>query len=86
MKFLFGAVSCFLTNDEEFSFAPPITEEKIKALFVLVFNNTTGSLLASHTEGCFSTEQYQKAMSLCRQESKSVFSFFKKSLLSIDKI
>jgi len=85
MKFVFGAVSCFLTQEEEFNFIPPITEEKIKALFVLVFNNTSGSLIASHTEGCFSMEQYQKALSLCREESKHVFSFFKKSILSTDK-
>ncbi|XP_060536798.1 exosome complex component RRP46 [Cylas formicarius] len=81
MKFLFGAVSCFLNGQGDFCFLPPINEDSIKALFVFVFNNTTGSILASHTEGCFSTVQFEKALSLCRDESVNVFKFFKHSLV-----
>ncbi|XP_050295066.1 exosome complex component RRP46 [Anthonomus grandis grandis] len=84
MKFIFAAVSCFLTKDEEFSFSPPMNESSLKGLFVFVFNNTSGKILATHTEGCFSVEQYQNALSLCRDESENVIRFFKTTLLNVN--
>ncbi|CAG9762128.1 unnamed protein product [Ceutorhynchus assimilis] len=86
MKFIFAAVSCFLTQTEEFSFIPPINENNSRGMFVFVFNNTSGSILASHTEGCFSVEQYRRALSLCREESKNIFGFIKTALLAVDKL
>ncbi|KAL1513873.1 hypothetical protein ABEB36_003214 [Hypothenemus hampei] len=85
MKFTFAAVSCFLNKFEEFSFVPPINENEVKALFVLVFNSTTGSIIASHTEGSFTTEQFQHGLKLCREQSQFVFKFFKESVINFDK-
>lgn len=82
MKFIFVAVSCFLNKDEEFTLVPPLNEDDVKAMFVLVFNNTTGSIVASHTEGSFSTEQYMEALRLSKDESEKLFKFIKKSLQS----
>lgn len=82
MKFVFGAVSVYLTNSKEFRFIPPISENELTAMFVFVFNNTTGSVIASHTEGSYSSEQYKTALNLCKEESKNVFSFIKKLLIS----
>ncbi|XP_076258556.1 exosome complex component Rrp46 [Rhynchophorus ferrugineus] len=84
MKFLFGSVSCFLMNDGELSLIPPVNESSIKGMFVFVFNNTKGEVIASHTEGLFTAEQYHDALVLCRNEVKDVFSFFKQKLLSTE--
>lgn len=82
MKFVFAAVSVYLTNSKEFRFIPPISENELTAMFVFVFNNTTGGVIASHTEGSYSSEQYKTALNLCKEESKNVFSFIKKLLIS----
>ncbi|KAH1008044.1 hypothetical protein HUJ04_005195 [Dendroctonus ponderosae] len=86
MKFVFGAVSCFLSNNGELSCIPSINEDTVKAMLVFVFNNTTGGIIASHTEGCFSIEQYKIALEMCRKESRNVFKFIKTSLLAADKL
>ncbi|KAJ8936281.1 hypothetical protein NQ314_012429 [Rhamnusium bicolor] len=84
MKFMFGSVTCFLTKQEELCLKPPINEKDIKAFFVFVFDNTKGRILASHTKGSFSKEQYEEALHLSREESKNVFIFFKKSMHTND--
>nr|CAH7759531.1 unnamed protein product [Callosobruchus chinensis] len=81
MKFMFGAVTAFLTKDEALILEPPVSEKDIKALFVIVFESTEGRILACHTEGCFSQEQFQKATSICEDQCVNVFKFFKKTLL-----
>ncbi|XP_066155731.1 exosome complex component RRP46 [Euwallacea fornicatus] len=85
MKFIFGAVSVYLNKAEEFTFSPPISENDLKATFVFVFNNTSGKIVASHTEGSFTAEQFKEALSLCKKQSIGVFQFIKMSLLAIDK-
>ncbi|KAJ8966443.1 hypothetical protein NQ317_012684 [Molorchus minor] len=84
MKFMFGAVTCFLTKEEVISLMPPISKSDVKALFVFVFDNAAGRIIASHTEGSFSEEQYKEALNLGREESKNVFIFFKKTLVGIN--
>nr|CAI5863928.1 unnamed protein product [Callosobruchus analis] len=81
MKFMFGAVTAFLTKDEALVLDPPVSEKDIKALFVIVFESTEGRILACHTEGCFSQEQFQQAISICEEQCVKVFKFFKKTLL-----
>ncbi|KAJ8947297.1 hypothetical protein NQ318_014195 [Aromia moschata] len=82
MKFMFGAVTCFLTKQEQLCLIRPFNENDVKASFVFVFDNSNGRILASHTEGCFSQEQYEEALHLCREESKNTFTFFKQTLTS----
>ncbi|XP_018568929.1 exosome complex component RRP46 [Anoplophora glabripennis] len=82
MKFMFGAVSCFLTEDNEFHLIPPINDSSVKASFIFVFENVKERILASHTEGSFTKEQYEEAFNLSKQQSKNVFLFFKKILFS----
>ncbi|CAH1995517.1 unnamed protein product [Acanthoscelides obtectus] len=81
MKFMFGAVTAFLTKDEELVLTPPIIDKDIKALFVIVFESTEGRILACHTEGCFSKEQFNQAVSICEAQCINVFKFFKQTLL-----
>lgn len=80
MKFMFGAVTCFLSEDNEFHLIPPINDHNVRASFVFVFENVKGRILASHTEGCFSKEQYAEALNLSKEQSKNIFLFFKKTL------
>ncbi|KAJ8925702.1 hypothetical protein NQ315_009549 [Exocentrus adspersus] len=82
MKFMFGAVTCFLTNQEELRLMPPISDSAVKASFVFVLDNVKERILASHTEGSFSMEQYEEAQDLSRKQIKNVFAFFKKTLNS----
>ncbi|KAG5899886.1 hypothetical protein JTB14_012349 [Gonioctena quinquepunctata] len=82
MKNMFAAVTCFLKNEEELTLVAPLSEKEIKALFVFVFDNSKGSILAVHTEGCFSKQQFEEAVTLSREESKNIFMFYKKTLLS----
>lgn len=80
---MFGAVTFFLIKEEGLSLVPPFHEKDVKALFVLVFDNSEGKVLASHTEGSFTTEQFEEAIRLGREESKNVFKFYTLSLWGI---
>lgn len=81
MKFMFGAVTCFLTEDDELHLMPPINNA-VKASFVFVFENVKERILASHTKGQYSKEQYEEALNLSKEQSKNIFLFFKKTLNS----
>jgi exosome complex component RRP46 len=80
MKSMFGAVTCFLKRDETLVFIPPSSEDEIKAWFMFVFDSVEKDILASHTEGSFTVEQYRGALSISREESAKIFQFFKDSL------
>ncbi|CAH0551281.1 unnamed protein product [Brassicogethes aeneus] len=80
MKCMFAAVSCFLGENNQLSLVPPVNRKEIKATFVFVFDNICGKIIASHTDGKFSESLYEEALYICMNESKNIFSFFKKSL------
>ncbi|EFA07181.2 exosome complex component RRP46 [Tribolium castaneum] len=80
MKCMFAAVTCFIHKDESLVFTPPINEDQVKAMFMFVFDSVEKSIIASHTDGSFSVEQYKDALSLCKEECANMFDFFKKSL------
>ncbi|CAG9859994.1 unnamed protein product [Phyllotreta striolata] len=78
MKFMFGAVTCF-SNGVEMSLNPP-AQTHIKAVFVFVFDSTEKRVIASHTKGIFTKEQFEEAVELCRSGSDQVFDYYKKVL------
>lgn len=82
MKSMFAAVTCFLTDEEELTLVAPINEKLVKATFIFAFNNCEGKILASHTEGSFSKEQFEEAVNLSREETKNIFEFFRQPLLT----
>lgn len=80
MKCMFAAMTCFLDQEGSLLFVPPSDESTIQATFMFVFDSVEKNIIASHNDGFFSTEQYKDALRLCKEESSSVFEFFKKSL------
>lgn len=81
MKCTFAAVTCFLTLEEELILLPPIDKTSIKATVTFVFEYIEKKVIASHTHGTFSIEQYKQALDLARLQSESIFDFFKKTML-----
>lgn len=80
MKYMFAAATSFLTTDGTLELVPPIVGSDIKASLTFVFNSVDKNLIACHTEGSFSDEQYSNALELCRDESLNIFEFIKSSL------
>lgn len=80
MKFMFAAVTCFLTEEEELTLMAPTLG--IKATFIFVFNNSESKILASHTEGIFNKEQFEEAINLSKEETSNIFEFFSEPLLN----
>ncbi|KAJ3649240.1 hypothetical protein Zmor_020993 [Zophobas morio] len=80
MKCMYAAVTCFLDRSDSIVLIPPADEREIKGSFMFVFDSVEKTILASHTEGSFSIDQYKDALSLCREESTNIFNFFKKAL------
>lgn len=79
---MFAAVTCFLTKEEELTLSRSVNEKYIKATFMFVFDNCDGKILASHTEGTFSKDQFEEAIHLCREETKNLFTFYSQALLT----
>lgn len=83
MKCMFAAVTCILSIDNTSLHIVTESQEKdCKASFVFVFDSLKKQVIASHTEGSFSKEQYMEALELCRDESEYIFQFFKAALLA----
>lgn len=80
MKFMFAAVTCFLSVDDLVDLVHPSSENDLKASFIFVFDSEEKNVLVSHTEGVFTLEQYQHALDLCKKESETIFQYFKSSL------
>lgn len=80
MKYMFAAVTCFLSVDDIVELTHPQKESDLKASFMFVFDSEEKNILASHTEGGFRMEQYQQALDLCKKQSETIFQFFKCSL------
>ncbi|XP_057656939.1 exosome complex component RRP46 [Diorhabda carinulata] len=80
MKFMFASVTCYLTVDEEITLTPPIMEKVNKATFVFVFDSSYGKIIASHTKGTFSEEQFNEAVKLSKEGTEDIFNFFKKAV------
>ncbi|XP_022907286.2 exosome complex component RRP46 [Onthophagus taurus] len=78
MKFLIGAVSCAINEDNIIKLEPPALEwENSKAGFLFVFDSFEGRIVASHTTGSFSVNQFKEALKTCRDASGAVFKYFR---------
>lgn len=80
MKSVFAAVTCFLTVDEELALNVSVDKNSIKATAVFVFENIQKKVIASHTQGTFTIDQYKKGLELARLRSELIFDFFKSTI------
>lgn len=79
---MFAAVTCFLTKEEELTLSTSLSEKDIKATFIFVFDNCNGNILASHTEGSFSKEQFEEAIDISKNQTTTIFKFYSQVLLT----
>lgn len=85
MKCMFGAATCSLDKEGALSLlsAGPNSDDvdHDKATFTFAFENLEERMVASHTEGTYSPEDFWKALYLCRDQTRRVFQFYKNSLI-----
>ncbi|KAK9759081.1 3prime exoribonuclease family, domain 1 [Popillia japonica] len=81
MRFSIAAVSCTLSKNEEMYLDPGLLELKdAKAVFVFVFDSNEGQIVASHTTGTFSVNQFKQALKLCKGASTEIFEYYRTAL------
>ncbi|KAI4468319.1 exosome complex component [Holotrichia oblita] len=81
MRFSIAAVSCTLSQNEEMYLDPGLLELKnAKAVFVFVFDSNEGHIVASHTTGTFSVDQFKEALKLCKEGSAEIFNYYRSVL------
>lgn len=51
-----------------------------KAVFVFVFDSNEGQIVASHTTGTFSVNQFKQALKLCKGASTEIFEYYRTAL------
>lgn len=56
--------------------------KETKAMFVFVFDSTEKRIIASHTKGSFTKEQFEEAVELSKEGCEDRFTYYKKVLES----
>lgn len=78
LKFMVAAVSCALNSDGITDLNNlPISTDEPGATFVFAFDSVNKQVLAAHTTGSFSLQEYQEALEFCRIQCEQIFEFFK---------
>lgn len=78
MYALIAGVHCALTADNELVIDPDhSTFEKAVASMTFVFESIHLNVVAVHTSGLFTTEQYRNALMNSKFASKTVFDFYR---------
>ncbi|XP_071453880.1 exosome complex component RRP46 [Hetaerina americana] len=78
MKFLIAAVSCAITKSDEIILDPDhVNSKDIKSELMFAFDNIDFRVVAVHTTGLFSDDQYKQAMHFCAEASKKIFDFYR---------
>lgn len=92
MNFTIAAIHCCIDDDDNVIVDPEYSTEednlvfsrvqkpkrisKFKADFTFVFDSIKKSIIAIHTNGKYSLQQYREAEKLCRLASQNVFDFY----------
>ncbi|XP_044730272.1 exosome complex component RRP46 [Chrysoperla carnea] len=84
MRFLVAAVTCILDKKQQFSLISSshqlqqqFYDEYPMATFTFVFENINYNIVASHTTGTFTDEQYTEAVHRCKLASEKIFEFYR---------
>ncbi|GAB6020535.1 Exosome component 5 [Chamberlinius hualienensis] len=76
MRCLAAAVTCVVTSDK-IIVDPSSSDEKLAtANLVFTFESQTYKVISSYTKGLIEKAKYQECLSLCRNASKAIFSFY----------
>lgn len=78
MKFLFAAVHCVIKTSGDIVVDPSIKEmDDVSAQLTFVFDSVDKNIIASSTEGSFSSEKFHESVSKCRRASDNIFSYYR---------
>ncbi|XP_046401463.1 dolichol kinase-like [Ischnura elegans] len=78
MKFLIAAVSCAITKEDEILLDPDLKNCKdVKSELMFAFDNIDHRIVAVHSTGQFSDDQYKQALHLCAEASEKIFDFYR---------
>lgn len=78
---LVAGVHCVLMADNELILDPnQLDFEQAVASLTFVFESIHLNMVASHTSGRFTIEQYHRAVMRCKHASKSIFNFYRTAM------
>lgn len=78
MKCSVAAVNCCLLDDGTIVFDPTMKEEQsCQSCFTFVFDSENKDVVTTKAFGKFSSDDFQKCLSMCREASESVFKFYR---------
>lgn len=78
MYALVAGVHCVLMADDDLVIDPDqLTSEKAVASLTFVFESIHLNLVAVHTSGCFTVEQYRNALINSKFASRTIFEFYR---------
>lgn len=78
MKFLVAAVSCMIDEDGHIILDPDRKQlQDSCGILTFVFESSSSSVVASHTEGLFNEEQYEEALIKCRITAVHIFKYYR---------
>lgn len=86
MKSLVAAVHCAITEAGELVLDPEqdVCDRSV-ANFTFVFDNVDKNVVAVHTNGRFTIEQYQSALKQCKHASDVIFKFYRDAIRKYSK-
>ncbi|KAG8236183.1 hypothetical protein J437_LFUL013449 [Ladona fulva] len=78
MKFLVAAVTCGITKDDKVILDPDLNKVKdCHTELMFAFDSIDFNIVAVDSSGQYTEEQYQKALSLCKEASNEIFDFYR---------
>lgn len=81
MHALVAGVHCVLLSDDKLVLDPDqLVSEQSVASLTFVFESIHLNVVAAHTSGRFSIEQYHRAMIKCKHASKIIFDFYRAAM------
>lgn len=78
MYALVAGVHCVIMADNTIVLDPDqLVSEQAVASLTFVFESIHSNVVATHTNGRFTIEQYHFAMAKCKHASKTIFNFYR---------
>lgn len=87
MKMLLAGVHCVIDESGELILDPDQSQcEKGQASLTFVFDSIEKNTIATHTTGRFTIDQYNDALTQCKQASATIFQFYRDAIRKFNKI
>ena len=82
VRYMVAATCCVITEGSTEPILSPTAaqEENAIAHMTFAFDSVDNNVVCSHTTGCFSEDQFQLCLEVCRKANKQVFDFYREAL------